>query len=168
VKHLYPTLLRLLAACVLQFGFGASVHRGVWPVDWFLLAVAAEALAGDFVRTPIVGACAGLIEDALTQPLLGANAFAKALLGYVFTSISVHMVFEGVLAVGLVLAAASLVNDLIVAFLGMLLLKSPFVVGNFDGLLRAGMTGAAGAALYAGMNFPWSETWRRRRARRLR
>lgn len=162
------TLVRILLACALQFAFGAALHRGAWPVDWFLLAVAAEALSGDFARSTVVGGVAGLLEDALTQPLLGANVFAKALLGYLLTAMSVRIVFEGALAVGLILVAASVVNDAIVALLGTLLLSSRLIFWTWEAIVRAATTGLAGAVLFAAASFPWREEWQRRRARRLR
>ena len=57
------------------------------------------------------------LEDAISQPLLGMNAFAKAILGYALTIVSVRVVFGGALAVGAALAVASLANEAIVALL---------------------------------------------------
>ena len=58
-------------------------------VDWFLLAVAYQAASGHFVASTLGGAIGGLVQDVLLHPLKGANAFAKALLGYVLTIVSV-------------------------------------------------------------------------------
>ena len=74
--------LLLGAAVVLEFFVGRSPYRGFLPVDWFLLATAAVARSGDFVRAVATGATAGALEDAvLAQPLIGMNAFAKAIIG---------------------------------------------------------------------------------------
>ena len=146
----------------------SSLHAPVLSkVDWFLLAVAYQAAGGSFVASTVGGAIGGLAEDVLLHPLRGANAFAKALLGYVLTLIAVRVVFAGALVVGATLAVASFVNDAIVGALGRLLLGVPFVVRLSDAG-SAAATGLAGGALYAAWRFPWKEEWRRRQRRRLR
>jgi rod shape-determining protein MreD len=161
-------VLLLAGAALLEFFVGGSSHRALLPVDWFLLATAAVARSGDFVRAVLAGAAAGFFEDALSQPLLGVNAFAKATLGFALTLVSVRVVFGGALAVGAALAAASLANEAIVAALSALLLGSPMVVLSRDALWRAAATGIAGGALEAAWEFSWGDWWKRRRLRRLR
>jgi rod shape-determining protein MreD len=160
--------LLLAAAAVLAFFFSGSAHRSVWPVDWFLIAVAAVAREGDFVRAVLNGAAAGFLEDALTQPLLGFNAFAKALIGYALALVSVRVILGGALAVGAALAIASLANDAIVALLARLLLQAPIVLGSREAVWRAVATGVTGALLEAAWRFPWREWREKRRLRRLR
>ena len=160
--------LLLAAATALKFFFGGSRYRGFVPVDWFLLATATVARGGDFVRAVLVGAAAGLAEDALSLQLYGMNAFAKAAIGYGLALISVRIVFGGAPAVGAALFAASLANDLIVAVLGRLLLQAPIVVGSPESFWRAAATGLAGALLYAADRFAWREWWEKRRLRKLR
>lgn len=160
--------LLLAAATALEFLVGGSRHRGFVPIDWFLLATASVARGGDFVRAVLTGAAAGFLEDALSQQLFGMNAFAKAAIGYGLAMISVRIVFGGALAVGAALAAASLVNDLIVGVLGALLLQAPIVLASPEALGRAATTGLTGSLLYAGERFPWREWWEKRRLRKLR
>jgi rod shape-determining protein MreD len=160
--------LLLAAAAALTFLFGGSPHRNILPVDWFLIATAAVARRGDFVKAVLAGAVGGLLEDALSQPLVGFNAFAKAILGYALTIVSVRMVFGGALAAGGALAVASLANDALVAALAALLLQTHAVVLSRDALWRAAATGVTGGALEAARRFPWQEWWKRRRLRRLR
>jgi hypothetical protein len=90
--------LLLAAAAVLEFFVGGSRYRAVLPVDWFLLATATVARSGNFVRAVLTGAAAGFAEDAVSQQLLGMNAFAKAILGYFLTIVAVRMVFGGALS----------------------------------------------------------------------
>jgi rod shape-determining protein MreD len=160
--------LLLAAATVLEFVVGRSPYRSFVPVDWFLLATATVARGGDFVRAVLTGAAAGTLEDALSQPLIGLNAFAKAVLGYALTLVSVRVVFGGALAVGAALFAASIANEALVALLAALLMQSPVVIVTRDSLLRAAATGIAGGALESAWNFPWRDWWQRRRLRRLR
>lgn len=160
--------LLLAAAAVLEFFVGRSPYRAFVPVDWFLLGTAAVARSGDFVRAVLTGAAAGGLEDALSQPLIGLNAFAKAVLGYVLTLVSVRVVFGGALAVGAALFAASIANEAIVALLAALLAQSPVVIFTRDAFWRAAATGIAGGALESAWNFPWGDWWQRRRLRRLR
>jgi rod shape-determining protein MreD len=160
--------LLLGAAVVLEFFVGRSPYRAFLPVDWFLLATATVARSGDFVRAVATGAAAGALEDAVSQPLIGMNAFAKAVIGYALTLVSVRVVFGGALAVGAVLAVASLANEAIVALLGALLSQSPIVIVSREALWRAAATGVAGGAFESAWNFPWRDWWLRRRLRRLR
>jgi rod shape-determining protein MreD len=160
--------LLLTAAAILEFFVGGSPHRSLLPVDWFLLATATVARSGNFVRAVLTGAMAGFVEDGISQQMLGMNAFAKAVIGYALTLVSVRVVFGGALAVGAALATASLVNEAIVALLSSLLLQSPIVIVSKDALWRAAATGITGGALEAAWDFPWRDWWKRRRLRRLR
>ena len=96
------------------------------------------------------------------------NAFAKAALGYVFAILSVRVVFGGAWAVGASLAAASIVNDVIVALLSLLILRAPLVLFSPESLWTAAATGVTGGLLEASRVFPWRDWWERRRLRRLR
>ena len=98
--------LLLAGATALEFFFGGSPYRGAWPVDWLLVATAIVARSGGFGRTVLTGTVGGLIEDALTETLLGLNAFAKAAIGYVLAFVSVRVIFGGALAVGAGIATA--------------------------------------------------------------
>jgi rod shape-determining protein MreD len=158
--------LLLAAAAVLEFFTGGS--RGLLSVDWFLLATAMVARSGDFVRAVVAGTCAGFAEDSVSQSLLGMNAFAKAILGYALTLVSVRVVFGGALAVGASLAVASLANEAIVALLAALLAQAPIVIVSREAFVRAAATGVAGGVLEAAWNFPWGDWWKRRQLRRLR
>jgi rod shape-determining protein MreD len=160
--------LILAGAAGLEFLFGSSPYRGAWPVDWLLLATAIVARSGGFGRSVLTGAAAGLVEDALTESLLGLNAFAKAVIGYLLAYFSVRVMFGGALAVGGALALCSLANDAIVAILRSVLLDSPIVLGTPHALWRAIATGATAGALEAAWSFPWREWRERRRLRRLR
>lgn len=158
----------LAAATALQFLVGGSRHRAAWPVDFFLLATASVARAGDFVRAVLTGSAFGFVEDALNQNLLGMNAFAKAALGYALALLSVRVILGGPWAVGGALALASLVNEAIVAVLAALLLQAPMILFSRNTLWRAAATGATGGLLEAAWNFPWREWWEKRQLRRLR
>ncbi|HEX4438513.1 MAG TPA: hypothetical protein VH854_00490 [Thermoanaerobaculia bacterium] len=165
---LHRIVLLLAGAAALEYLVGGSPHRSWLPVDWFLLATAAVGRGGDFVRAVLAGAAGGLIEDTISQQLIGLNGFAKAILGYALTIVSLRIVFGGAVAVGAALAVASLANEAIVAVLSGLLLHAPIVVLTRAAIARAVATGIAGGALEAARVFPWSEWWKRRRLRRLR
>jgi rod shape-determining protein MreD len=160
--------LLLAAAAALSFLFGASGHRDAWPVDWFLIAVAAVAREGNFVKAVLTGAAAGLVEDGLTQPMIGFNAFAKSALGYGLALVAVRVILGGSVAVGAALALASFANDAIVAVLASLLLQAPVVLGSRESLWRAVSTGVTAAVLESAAKFPWRDWWAKRRLRRLR
>lgn len=160
--------LILAGATALEFFFGGSKYRSAWPVDWLLVGTAIVARSGGFGRAVLAGAAAGLLEDALTESLLGLNAFAKAAIGYLLAFFSLRVIFGGALAVGGVVALCSLANDAVVAVLRSLLLESPIVLGTPYAFWRAVATGATAGALEAAWSFPWREWRERRRLRRLR
>jgi rod shape-determining protein MreD len=160
-------LISTAAAAAATWLFGTSRVPGLAAIDWFLLAVAYQAASGSFAAATLGGAAAGLLEDILIHPLKGANAFAKALIGYVLTAISLRVVFAGALVVAISLAVAALLNTLIVGGLGRLLIGTPFLLG-FSDLGRCALTGGTGGILYWAWRFPWKEEWRRRRRQRLR
>lgn len=160
--------LLLAAATALSFLVGGSAHRGAWPVDWFLIAVAAVARGGNFTRAVLAGAAGGLLEDGLTQQMLGFNAFAKAAIGYGLALVAVRVVLGGSLAVAAALAIASLVNDLLVGILAVLLLQAPVSLLSRESLWRAAATGVTAGLLEAGVKFGWRDWWEKRRLRRLR
>jgi rod shape-determining protein MreD len=160
--------LLLAGATALEFFFGGSPYRGAWPVDWLLVATAIVARSGRFGRTVLTGTAGGLIEDALTETLLGLNAFAKAAIGYLLAFVSVRVIFGGALAVGGVIALCSIANDAIVGVLRSLLLGSPVVLGTPEALWGAVATGVTAGLLEAAWSFPWGEWRERRRLRRLR
>jgi rod shape-determining protein MreD len=162
-RFVLSTLAALLATVLFESSGAPLLSR----VDWFLLAVAYQATAGGFVAATLGGAAGGLLEDFLLHPLRGANAFAKALLGYFLTLVSVRVVFAGALVVGITLAVAEAVNSLLVSLLGRLLLRTPLAFGRADAWASL-LTGAAGGLLYAAWRFPWKEEWRNRRRRKLR
>ena len=163
IRFLFSTA----AAAGLTWLFGTSRVPGLASIDWFLLAVAYQAASGNFAAATLGGAAVGLLEDILMHPLKGANAFAKALLGYFLTAVSLRVVFGGALVVAASLAVAALLNTLIVAVLGRVLLGTPFLLG-FSDLGRCALTGAAGGIFYWAWRFPWKEEWRRRQHRKLR
>ena len=160
--------LLLAGATALEFLVGGSKYRGIWPVDWLLVATAIVARSGGFGRAVLTGAAAGFIEDALTETLLGLNAFAKAGIGYLLAFVSVRVIFGGALAVGGVIALCSLANDATVALLRSLLLASPVVLGSPEALWRAVATGTTAGVFEAAWSFPWREWRERRRQGRLR
>ena len=151
-----------------EFLFGGTKYRGVWPVDWLLVATAIVARSGGFGRAVLTGAAAGFVKDALTETLLGLNAFGKAAIGYLLAFVSVQVVLGGALAVGGVIALCSLANDAIVAVLRSLLLGSPVVLGAPEALWRAVATGTTAGAFEAAWSFQWREWRERRRQGRLR
>lgn len=156
-----------LGAVVATVIFSAANVPLLSMVDWFLLAIAYQAAGGSFAASTLGGAGGGLVEDFLLHSLLGANAFAKALVAYALTAVSLRVVFAGTLVLAASLALAAVLNDLVVLLLGRMLLGTPLSFGLSD-VGRAVSTGTAGGLLYWAWKYPWKEEWRKRRRRRLR
>ncbi|TDI12134.1 MAG: rod shape-determining protein MreD [Acidobacteria bacterium] len=81
--------------------------------DFFLIIVVYYAVTTEQVNAILVGAVCGLVQDALFSPIIGVNAFAKALLGYLIGGLSSRMLLHQVPAQLLILGAATVLQTLV-------------------------------------------------------
>ena len=118
--------------------------------DFFLLVAVYYSLSTNPVNGMLVGAGCGLVQDALFGPILGLNAFSKALLGYIIGGLGTRILLHKLVPQLLVLAGATLVQALILSALH-LVLGLPAVPLTGSALLQR-MVGNAvlGAILYSG------------------
>lgn len=137
-------------------------------VDLFLVFLAAIARRGTATSSVAAGAAAGALEDALGGSLFGLHAFAKTLLGYLLATVSVRLLVDHPLAIGLALAGGVLAETAIVAGLRELLAQPPSGITFGAVATRAVGTAAAGLVAEAIARYPWRERWNRARMRRLR
>jgi rod shape-determining protein MreD len=157
----------LALAVLATLAFGAL--RIPAPPDFFLLVVADLARGGAVVPAMLAGVPAGLLEDALQGPqrLLGLNAFAKILVGYLLATIGSRTIVEKPLAVGGLLGGAVLAEAATLTFLlwvlrGEVLTPAPWLL-----LGRAVTTGLVGGALHAASRVPWRQRHEARKRMRL-
>ena len=106
---------------------------------------------------------------AFTAPgrLLGLHAFTKILIGYILATLGARTVVEKPLAVGVLLAGASIFESGVLVLLLWMLRGEPLPPDPATLALRAGTTGALGALLHYGSRVNWRARREARRRRRL-
>jgi rod shape-determining protein MreD len=154
-------LLLLLALGLLQT-FTPVVWAPLGHVDWLLIAVVYMSLRGSFREAVILGAVAGLIQDGLSQEIVGLHAFAKTSLAALIASFGSFLVVRGPVPEAVVTLIASLLESSIVIAWLVLLGRSSQVVGlSITG--RAIATAVATAAVLSAAR--WLQQRRKRRTR---
>ncbi|MEE9127744.1 MAG: rod shape-determining protein MreD [Planctomycetota bacterium] len=119
--------------------------------DLFLIVVVYYSLTTEQVNAMLVGAVCGLVQDALFSPILGVNAFAKALLGYLIGGLSTKGLLHRAPAQLTVLGVATLLQALLLFVLQRVLGFSADLPGG--GHLFVGTLGnvVLGGLLYAAL-----------------
>lgn len=96
--------------------------RVLWPdyffVDLPLIVVVYFALRRDPVQSVVIGAVTGLVTDALSRGLLGANGFSKTLIAYSIAALGARIVLLDNSFMRIpVLAAAAALDAVVFVFL---------------------------------------------------
>jgi len=116
--------ISLIAAIVLQ----VTLHN-VWEplayIDFPLIIVVYAALQRNSIRALLFGTVSGIITDALSGGLLGANGFSKTLVAYIVSEIARRVYMDNLILRIPVLAGACLLNALVYYGLHRLLGQTP-------------------------------------------
>lgn len=121
--------IALLIAVVLQWTLRSVAEPFVF-VDFPLIIVVYAALQRNGIKALFYATISGLLIDALSGGLLGANAFAKTLVAYVVVEIVRRVYLDNLLLRIPVIAGACLLNDLI--YYGAHRLFGQETVGDFQ------------------------------------
>ena len=78
--------------------------------DFLLIVTVYYSMTTPQVNGMLAGGACGLVQDALVSPILGLNAFSKALLGYSIGVLSTKVLLHNTSARLLVLGAATLLE----------------------------------------------------------
>jgi rod shape-determining protein MreD len=119
--------------------------------DIFLIVVVYYAVTTQQVNAMLAGALCGLVQDVLFAPIIGVNAFAKALLGYLIGGLSSRMLLSQTAAQMLVLGAATLLQAAILFVLQLVLGFSADLPGGRQLFLGTLGNVALGGLLYAAL-----------------
>jgi rod shape-determining protein MreD len=119
--------------------------------DFFLIVVVYYALTTQQVNAMLVGAVCGLVQDALFAPIIGVNAFAKALLGYLIGGLSSKMLLHQAPAQLMVLGIATLLQALVLFALQLVLGFSADLPGGRRLVLGTLGNVVLGGLLYAAL-----------------
>jgi rod shape-determining protein MreD len=96
-------------------------------VDFPLIIIIYAALQRDAIKAVLFGSIAGLAVDALSGGLLGANGFAKTLVAFAVSELARRVYMDNLLLRIPVIAAASVIDDLVYYGLHRLLGQEPNV-----------------------------------------
>ena len=110
----------ILVALVLQTTLAGLVIRGTAAVDLVLIVVVYIALKAGPVPGMVAGTVAGLIQDALSNPILGIGGLAKTIVGFLAGVLGTQFILTGPLPRLVMLVMATVLHAAI--FMGLYVL----------------------------------------------
>lgn len=124
------TILRFAAGLIIAVAIHATLNKLapgtlVYFNPYVILVTYQAMRSGSLSRVIALGALAGLVQDALSISLAGANAFALTICGYTVAYVSAKIVMHGSAAFGACLAGSTLAAELIVWTLTSILIATP-------------------------------------------
>lgn len=137
----------ILIALALQTTLAGLVIRGTAAVDLVLIVVVYLALKSGPVTGLVAGTAAGLIQDALSNPILGIGGLAKTVVGFLAGVLATQFILTGPLPRFVLLVLATVVHAVI--FIGLYVLldlrqfpdPAPAVIGQALGNGFVGVVG---------------------------
>ena len=156
----------IVAALALQTTLAWVVIRGTAAIDLVLIVVVYIALKSGPVAGLIGGTAAGLIQDALSNPILGIGGLAKTIVGFLSGVLATQFILNGPLPRLVLLVMATFLHAAI--FMGLYVLLDlrqfpdplPSVVGQ---ALGNGFVGVVGFQLVEWLPGCWGRVLRRYR-----
>ena len=110
----------ILGALALQTTLAGLVIRGTAAIDLVLIVVVYIALKAGPVPGLVAGTVAGLIQDALSNPILGIGGLAKTMVGFLAGVLATQFILTGPLPRLVMLIMATVVHAAI--FMGLYVL----------------------------------------------
>jgi len=147
------TILRFAAGLVIAVAIHATLNKvasgSLVYFNPYVILVTYQAMrSGSLARVIALGALAGLVQDAFSVSLAGANAFALTLCGYAVAFVNAKIVLHGNAAFGACLAGSTLGAEIIVWTLTSILIetRTPFAIDTW--LARTVVTTLFGLLLF--------------------
>jgi rod shape-determining protein MreD len=139
--------IALIVAVLLQWTL-RSVAEPLVFVDFPLIVVVYAALQRSGIKSLFYATISGLLIDALSGGLLGANAFSKTLIAYIVLELVRRVYLDNLLLRIPVIAGACLLNDLVYYGLHRLFGQAP--AGDFSATIAYTVIGTtiAGTVVY--------------------
>ncbi len=106
-------LATVAVAVVLQVALAHFTVGGHWLFDIVLVGVVYAALSWGPVAGMLTGTAGGLIQDALSNDVVGVGGLAKTLVGFVTGLVGVQFVVARPIARVALLAAASIIHRIL-------------------------------------------------------
>lgn len=114
----------LIIAIILQWTL-RNVHEVFMYVDFPLIIIVYAALQRNTIKALFFGTISGILVDALSHGLLGANGFSKTLIAFAVSEIARRVYLDNLLLQIPVIAGACLLDDLVYYGLHRLLGQEP-------------------------------------------
>jgi len=140
-------LAAIFVALALQTTLAGLVIRGTAALDLVLIVVVYIALKSGPVTGLLAGTVAGLIQDALSNPILGIGGLAKTMVGFLAGVLATQFILNGPLPRFVLIVAATALHAAI--FMGLYVLLDlrqfpdpyPAVIGQAIGNGFVGVVG---------------------------
>ena len=140
-------LAAIFVALALQTTLAGLVIRGTAALDLVLIVVVYIALKSGPVTGLLAGTVAGLIQDALSNPILGIGGLAKTMVGFLAGLLATHFILNGPLPRFVLIVMATALHGAI--FMGLYILldlrqfpdPAPAVLGQAIGNGFVGVVG---------------------------
>lgn len=140
-------LAAIFVALALQTTLAGLVIRGTAAIDLVLIVVVYIALKSGPVTGLLAGTVAGLIQDALSNPILGIGGLAKTMVGFLAGVLATQFILNGPLPRFVLVVLATALHSAI--FIGLYVLLDlrqfpdpvPAVVGQAMGNGLVGVVG---------------------------
>ena len=140
-------LAAIFVALALQTTLAGLVIRGTAALDLVLIVVVYIALKSGPVTGLLAGTVAGLIQDALSNPILGIGGLAKTMVGFLAGLLATHFILNGPLPRFVLIVTATALHAAI--FMGLYVLldlrqfpdPAPAVLGQAIGNGFVGVVG---------------------------
>ncbi len=140
-------LAAIFVALALQTTLAGLVIRGTAALDLVLIVVVYIALKSGPVTGLLAGTVAGLIQDALSNPILGIGGLAKTMVGFLAGVLATQFILNGPLPRFVMIVAATALHAAI--FMGLYVLLDlrqfpdpiPAVIGQAIGNGFVGVVG---------------------------
>ena len=140
-------LAAIFGALALQTTLAGLVIRGTAAIDLVLIVVVYIALKSGPVTGLLAGTVAGLIQDALSNPILGIGGLAKTMVGFLAGLLATQFILNGPLPRFVLIVMATALHAAI--FMGLYVLldlrqfpdPTPAVIGQAIGNGFVGVVG---------------------------
>lgn len=114
----------LIIAILLQWTL-RNVHEVFMYIDFPLIIIVYAALQRNTIKALLFGTISGIMVDALSGGLLGANGFTKTLIAFIVSEIARRVYLDNLLLQIPVIAGACFLDDLVYYGLHRLLGQEP-------------------------------------------
>ena len=131
-------VLVIVAVCLAQVLLAQYLPQVAKRCDLFIILVVYYGLTRPPAGAMVMGAGAGLVQDALVGPILGLNGFKKTLIGYLVGTLgSIFMLNQAIPRFG-ILFAATVIDQAAELGLSMVMGQSVALPGIWD-LVQRGL-----------------------------